>query len=38
MVEFATFAVAIVGAVFALYAVAILLVSAFAAGMRRKAR
>jgi hypothetical protein len=38
MVEFATLAVAVVGAVFGLYAVAILFATALAAGIRRRAR
>jgi hypothetical protein len=38
MVEFATIAVAVVGGVFALYAVAIGVASVIAAGMRRRVR
>lgn len=38
MLEFATVAVAVVGAVFGLYAVVILVASLLAAGTRRRAR
>jgi hypothetical protein len=38
MLEFATIAVAVVGAVFGLYAAVLLLASGFAAAMRRRAR
>jgi hypothetical protein len=38
MLEFATLAVAVVGAVFGLYAVVVLLASVIAAAMRHRAR